>query len=179
MAHRTDHCPACGRPFKSILDYPLVRVLAFEQLPLPELVDYLSPAAATKTVKRRRESFDPSTWEPEGINRTPEIARACNRPEVRKYLARLATMSGQEVEPRGLLPPFKASGRFKWAYPVGDTGIYLSLTDAEAQAGDTRTAAVQVYCDGPNLGSAGGPTLQPLGAIALLHYQGLLAEGFR
>ena len=36
-----------------------------------------------------------------------------------------------------------------------------------------------MYCDGPNLGSAGGPTLQPLGAIARLHYRGLLAEGFQ
>jgi len=107
MAQRTDHCPACGRPFKSILDYPLVRVLAFERLPLPEVVDYLSPAAATKTMKRRRESFDPSTWEPDGINRTPQIARACDTPEVRNFLARLATMSGQEMEPRGLLPRSK------------------------------------------------------------------------
>jgi hypothetical protein len=179
MAQRADHCPACGRAFQSILDFPHVRILAFERLPLPEAVDYLSPAAAAKTMERRRESLDPSAWEPEGINRTPQIARACDTPEVRKYLARLATMSGQEVEPRGLLPPFKASGRFKWACPVGDTGIYLSLTDAEVQPGDKRTAEVQVYCDGPNLGSAGGPTLQRLGAIARLHYQGLLAEGFR
>ena len=179
MDQPTNHCPACGRPFGSILDYPLVRILAFERLPIPEALDYLSPAAAAKTLKRRRESVDPSTWSPDGINRTPEIARACDTAEVREYLARLATMPGQEVVPRQLLPPFNASGRFKWAYPVGDTGIYLSLADAGAQTGDKRTAEVQVHCDGPNLGSAGGPTLQPLGAIALLHYQGLLAEGFR
>ena len=87
-------------------------------------------------------------------------------------------MPGQEVPPRKLLPPLKPSGRFKWAYPAGDTGIYLSLADAVVQTGDTGTAEIQVHCDGPNLGSAGGPTLQPLGAIARLHYQGLLVEGF-
>jgi len=80
--------------------------------------------------------------------------------------------------PRQLLPPLKPSGRFKWAYPAGDTGIYLSLADAVVQTGDTGTAEIQVHCDGPNLGSAGGPTLQPLGAIARMHHQGLLVEGF-
>ena len=179
MHQDTPDCPACGRTFASILDYPRVRILAFERLPIPEALDYLSPTAAGKTLGRRRESVDPRTWVPDGINRTPEIARACDTPEVREYLASLASLPGQEVVPRQLLPPFKPSGCFKWAYPVGDTGSYLSLTEAVAQTGDHRTAEVQVYCDGPSLGSAGGPALQPLGAIALLHYHGLLAEGFR
>jgi hypothetical protein len=38
-------------------------------------------------------------------------------------------------------------------------------------------AEVQIHCKGPNLGSAGGPTLQRLGAIARLRYEGLLAGG--
>jgi hypothetical protein len=88
-------------------------------------------------------------------------------------------MPGQEVAPRQPLPPLKPSGRFNWAYPVANTGIYLSLTDSAAQSEEKRTAEVRVHCDGPNLGSAGGPTLQPLGAIALLHYRGLLTKGFR
>jgi len=167
----THHCPACGRPFTSILDYPRVRILAFERMPIPEALDYLSPAAVAKTLKRQGESLGPNTWSPHAINRTPEIARACDTPEVRGYLAGLAIMPGQEMPPRQLLPPLKPSGRFKWAYPVGDTG-YLSLADAVVQTGDMGTAEIQLYCDGPNLGSAGGPTLQPLGAIARLHYQG-------
>ena len=179
MRQRSHRCPACGRAFASILDYPRVRILGFERLPIPEVLDYLSPAAAAKSVKARGESFEASTWSPEAINRTPEIARACETLEVREYLAPLAAMPDQEVAPGQLLPPLKPSGRFKWAYPVANTGIYLSLNDALAQTGDKRTAEIQAHCDGPNLGSAGGPTLQPLGAIALLHYQGLLAEGFR
>ena len=179
MRKRNNRCPACGRALASILDYPRVRILDFERLPIPEALDYLSPAAAAKTAKAREKSFDPGTWSPEAINRTPEIARAYDTPEVQKYLARLATMPGREVAPRQLLPPFKPSGCFKWAYPVANTGIYLSLTDSAAQPEEKRTAEVRVHCDGPNLGSAGGPTLQPLGSIARLHYQGLLAEGFR
>ena len=99
--------------------------------------------------------------------------------EVQEYLGRLAAMPGQEVPPRQLLPPFNASRRFRWAYPVRDTGIYHSLTDAARQTADKRAAEVQGHRDGPNLGSAGGSTLQPLGATAFVHYQGLLAEGFR
>jgi hypothetical protein len=179
MRQRSHRCPACGRAFASILDYPRVRILGFERLPIPEALDYLSPAAAAKTLRARGDSFEPSTWSPEAINRTPEIARACETPEVREYLALLAIMPGREVAPRQLLPPLKPSERFNWAYPVAIAGIYLSLTDSAAQSEEKRTAEVRVHCDGPNLGSAGGPTLQPLGAIALLHYQGLLAEGFR
>ena len=80
----------------------------------------------------------------------------------------------REVEPRELLPPLAAHGIFKRAYPVGDTGIYLALSDAEASTGAGRVAEVEVLCDGPNMGSAGGPTLQSLGAVARLRYEGLL-----
>ena len=177
-------CPACGREFKQILDYPRVRILAFERLPIPEALDYWSAGAAEKHLARRKaEPFDSDApgGRPEGlhrqdgINMTPLIARACNTGEVQDYFARLAALCGREVAPQGLLPPLPAHGHFKWAYPVAEMGIYLSLSDSKAPVDDARVAEVQVHCDGPNLGSAGGPTLQPLGAIARLRYQGLLA----
>ncbi len=180
------HCPACGREFKHILDYPRVRILTFERLPIPEAVDSWSDAAAEKRLSRlQAERFSPDAaggsqqeelHRRDGINMTPQIARACNTREVQDYLARLMALCGREVAPQELVPPLVAHGHFKWAYPVEETGIYLSLSDAEAPADDARVAEVQVHCDGPNLGSAGGPTLQPLGAIARLHYRGLLAS---
>jgi len=114
-----------------------------------------------------------------GINLTPEIVRACNTAEVSDYLAHLATLQGTEVVPRQLVPPFEADRYFKWAHPVPDTMIYVSLTDPTPPTSDKGAAAVQVHSKGPNLGSAGGPTLQPLGDIALVHYQGLLTQAFR
>lgn len=174
------HCPACGREFKSILDYPVVRILSFERLPIPEAMDYLSGAAAAKRLAQQRmEQVGPEAGWLDGINLTPAIARACDTGEVQDYLNRLSTLSDQEVAPHQLLPSLQAHRYFKWAYPVADTGIYLSLSDSDAPASGGRTAEVQVHCAGPNFGSAGGPTLQPLGAIARLRYQGLLAEGFR
>ncbi len=177
------YCPTCGREFKHILDYPRVRVMDFERLPIPEAVDSWSEAAAEKRLARlRAERLDPDATpgsrqeglhRRDGINMTPVIARACNTSEVEGYFARLAALCGREVAPQDLLPPFAAHGHFKWAHPVAETGIYLSLSDSETPAEDARVAEVQVHCDGPNLGSAGGPTLQPLGVIARLCYEGL------
>ena len=42
------------REFKHILDYPCVRILAFERLPIPEAVDYWSAAVAEKRQVRRK-----------------------------------------------------------------------------------------------------------------------------
>jgi hypothetical protein len=172
------HCPCCGREFKDILDYPRVRILEFERLPIPEAVATFSGAAAEKRMARRRaERPDPDalpSLREDGINMTPVIARACERSEVQDYFAHLAAMRGREVEPRELLPPFTPDGIFKRAYPVADTGIYLVLSDAEETTETGRVADVEVLCDGPNMGSAGGPTLQSLGAVARLHYEGLL-----
>jgi hypothetical protein len=167
-------CPTCGRDFKSVLDYPRVRVIAFEQLPIPEAIDTFSAEAARKRIHRMRGPLDdPEKLLSGGINMTPEIERACSTREVQQYFARLQSIVGSEVNPRELLPPLPANGYFKWAYPVPSTGIYLSLSEA-ATEGRERIAEVEVHCNGPNMGSAGGPTLQPLGAVGRLTYEGLL-----
>lgn len=178
-------CPTCGREFKGIADYPRVRILEFERLPIPEDVDSWSDAAAARRLARLRAEHSrpdaPLDGLPEevrredGINVTPRIAAAVNTSADQEYLARLAALVSREVALRELLPPLAAHGRFAWAYPAAETGIYLSLSDSEVRADDARVAEVQVHFDGPNLGSAGGPTLQPLGTIARLRYQGLFA----
>ena len=175
MTRIQHRCPSCNRVFKSITDYPKVVLLAVKRLPIPEAMDFFSTRAAEKTVRHlREEASDTPMFKQAGINMTPEIARACKQPEVSTYLDCLATMAGQEVEPEDLLPPLKPHGVFQWAYPVPKTEILLSLNDEEGPTRDEGTAAVKIHCPGPNLGSAGGPTLQPLGAIALLTYRGVL-----
>jgi hypothetical protein len=174
------HCPTCGREFKDILDYPRVRILDVERLPIPEAVDTFSAAAVEKRMARRR--AEPSAEHPfagareDGINMTPVIAKACERSEVQEYFAHLAAIRGREIESRELLPPFPADGIFKRAYPVADTGIYLMLSDAEESTEAGRVAEVEVLCEGLNMGSAGGPTLQLLGAVARIRYEGLLSK---
>jgi hypothetical protein len=169
-------CPACRRAFRNITDYPRVRVLSFERLPLPEAVDTMSDAAARKQLAKRRRSSvdDPALLRQDGINMKPIIEQACSTPIVQDYLRRLGEMVGETVKPRQLLPPPPADRVFRWAYPIAGTDLYLSLGDADEAPADETVAEIQIHCDGPNLGSAGGPTLQMLGAIARLGYQGLL-----
>jgi hypothetical protein len=173
-------CPTCGRQFKSVEDYPRVRILAFERLPIPEAVDQMSAAAAERRLARRRIAPDSAEVHREdGINMTPLIADACARPEVQVYFDQLSKLVGQEVVPTQLLPALRAHGLFRWAYPVERTGLYLALKESESQTNDERVATVQIYCDGPNMGSAGGPTLQALGPVAQIRYRGLLIKESR
>ena len=79
------------------------------------------------------------------------------------------------MEPGRLLPRLKPDAIFRGAYPIPGTDLYLSLDEGEPTAAGGRTAEVQILCDGPNLGSAGGPTLQALGAIGRVDYVGVLA----
>ena len=109
---------------------------------------------------------------------TPVIADACETDEVRAYFRQLEGLVGKDVAPDELLPPLRPHGCFGWAYPLAGSGIYLALEDTEPESVGQRITQVMTYCDGPNLGSAGGPTLQPLGAVAQLHYLGLLASPY-
>ena len=176
MDEQADRCPACHRTFEGVLDYPRVRVLSFTRLPIPEALDYMSAAAAAKTLRHQRDDTrhrgGPGR---RAINRTPEIDRACDTPAAREYLSCLLALPGREVDPRQLLPPFPPHSLFRWAHPIPDTSIYLSLRDVDHSTRNQRATEIQVHCQGPNMGSAGGPTLQPLGAIAELSYEGLLA----
>jgi hypothetical protein len=175
MPREPDCCPTCGRAFNGVQDFPRVYLLSFERLPVPESIDQMSAAAAMKRSARRR--ADPSRFDlarEDGINMTPAVADACTAADVQSYFLQLEGLVGCEVEPNQLLPLMKPHGLFRWAYPVAETGIFLSLSDAESIGPDERIAEIQVHCQGPNLGSAGGPTLQPLGAIARVHYRGVL-----
>lgn len=173
-AHR---CPTCGREFKSFRDFPQIRIVTFERLSIPETLDTMSEAAARKQLARRRKNpLDANVLANVGINMTPQIARACELPAMVGYLEQLATCAGRVLQPNELLPPFKPHELFKWAHPIRETKLFLSLDEGESASEKERAIEVRVHCAGPNMGSAGGPTLQLLGVIARLKYQGLLVE---
>ena len=175
MADSAQRCPCCGRPFESILDYPRVYLVSFERLPVPEAVDDMSDTAAQKSLEWHRKNPNDNTWSRRGINMTPEIERACGTSQVQQYLNHLADVAGRELEPAQLLPSFPPDRTFKRCYPIADTQIFLTLSEGNPTDDGLHTAEVQILCRGPNLGSAGGPTLMHLGAIARLTYRGLLA----
>src|SRR5438132_9524910 len=153
-------CPTCRREFRGVLDYPRVRVVALEELPIPEAVDRHSDAAARKRQARRTDATGSLEEQlkrlDQGINLTPAIAEACRTAAVRDYLKQLAALCGQEVEPALLLPRLKPDATFRGAYPIPGTGLYLSLDEGAPTAAGGRTAEVQILCDGPNLAPPAG-----------------------
>ncbi len=152
-------------------DYPAVLVLRVDVLPIPEELDYWSEEAAAARLTRVREGEDRLRENLVGINRTPEIASAYESEAVQKYLRALESYQGQEVAPDKLALPLKPDGYFRWAHPIPASGLYISLAEAEPDSAG-RICQVVFHCKGPNLGSGGGPTLQALGPVAAIHYQG-------
>lgn len=169
-----DRCSCCLRAFEKMQDYPLILVRRVERLPLPEFMDHFSAEAAQLQLQLyREERQDPNRLWSAGINRTPEIAAAYESEEVQKYLRFLESHQGQEVAPDELAPQSTSHAYFKGTYPIPDTRILLSLLEGEPE-GAERICSVMFLGEGPNLGSAGGPTLQLYGAVANVRYEGRL-----
>ena len=167
-------CPACLRPFEKMLDYPLILVRKVEVHRVSEVIDFFSEEAQKARTARGRALDDESSEKKsslQGINRTPEIARAYESEHVQKYFQAIQSQQGKLLPPRELLPTLEPDKYFKWAYPLPGTKLYLTLFEATPQPGG-RIAQVMCCSKGPNLGSAGGPTLQHLAALASIHYEG-------
>lgn len=159
-------------------DYPFVFVRKVEVHPVSEVIDYLSEDAqqARLALTRARDRTPAeSMFSLQGITRTPEIAAAYESELVQKYFQVLKSLQGKVVRPQELVPRLAPDGYFKKAYPLPETTLYLTLFEAEPQAA-FRIAQVMCCCRGPNLGSAGGPTLQHLTALASIHYEGRYGE---
>jgi len=96
--------------------------------------------------------------------------------EVLDYLQSLQDRVGQTLKPTELLPPWKANGYFKYAYPVPGTTEYFgqyffAFDDAMPfQEREEGICYLTVLERGPNFGSAGGPTLITTGIIATFYY---------
>lgn len=171
-----DKCPACLRPFEKMLDYPLVLVKKVEVHPVSEVIDYLSPEAQEVKIAREQALGDESQemkLSLQGINRTPEIAAAYESQPVQKYFQALKSYEGRLISPRELVPKLASDKYFKGAYPLPRTRLYLTLSEVNPKR-ENRIFQVICCSRGPNLGSAGGPTLQHLAALASIHYEGRL-----
>ena len=153
-------CPCCNRPFRSLRDFPSVFIRGVEILPVPEAVDQFSQEAALSPGRQ--------------INVTPHLAAAYW--QLGPYLDSLKALEGQEVSANALDPKLEPDGWFKWAFRIPDLPLYVGLHEDEAESpGDARKCEVALYGSGPNLGSAGGPTLQRFGSVAVIEYDGCLA----
>lgn len=180
---RVDHraaveqCPHCLRPFKSMTDYPVVRLVAFEELPIPEVVDRFSDEAGMRQVEMRKKGMPASRVMEAGIVLTPEISEALKTPAVREFFGRLEKTVGRMVKPEAIWPPFAADHYFQYAHPIPGTRFYLKIEESEEGTGGHRKANVIILSEGPNFGSGGGPSLQFWDPVASITYDGVLTAG--
>jgi hypothetical protein len=171
-----EQCPCCLRAFERLQDFPRVLVHRVERLPAPEYIDHLSEEAARLQVRLIwRGQKDPDQLLAAGINRTPEIAAAYESEEVQGYLSLLESLVGQEVSPESLAPPWAPHHRFRGAYPVSGTQLFLFLMEGDL-SGDERVCRVVFLGGGTRLGSAGGSAFQDYGPIAVIRYEGRLFQ---
>lgn len=169
-----DRCPCCQRPFEKMLDYPQVFVRRVEVLPIPEVMDDWSEEAARASRAgglAAEEQTPQELLSQIGISRTQEVALAYQSKAVETYFSALASCTGQELPSTELTPPLEPDRVFKWAYPIPGTQLYLALSEAAPQE-EKRVCEVAIYGRGPNLGSAGGPTLMRFGPVAAIYYEG-------
>ena len=120
--------------------------------------------------------------------RADAIWKTAKTSALTNYLNTLSeiSVSGITLNPDDLLPGWPADGYFKYAYPIYDDKVehlriehkYLYIAAFyQAEEGDICTVAL--LQSGPNLGSAGGPSLETVGNIATLHYTPQLTTNSR
>lgn len=78
---------------------------------------------------------------------------------------------GNVVEPRSLLGDWP-EGRFSWTRGIPDSIFAVGFREGEATA-EHRSCTLDVLLPGPNLGSAGGPTLVHTGSLMTPIYHGM------
>ena len=108
--------------------------------------------------------------------KAPEISKLLGENEpVKKYMSSIKKLEGKEVTRSKVLPNFKKDNVFKEFYRIpGIEDLYLSLEERETKSGKGRLTELSVYGKGPNIGSAGGPTLKKISQIGKINYEGLL-----
>lgn len=169
-------CPTCRRHFRDAFDHPRIRVRRFERLPVLEAFDrHSTKAMAQRSTHRSNENSD-IRLNDDGINITQEIADVCDSEIVQQYFGALKALEGKTIDPGNLNPPWKPDRYFKKSYPIPETRFFLGVFEGDDSTSEHRVAEIGIMCEGMNLGRAGGATLQILGPIARIHYEGLLID---
>jgi len=152
---------------------------------------YHRPYNQTQEYRRQREAH-PEMYDRPGlvsaggdryerqINHAPAMRALLeqNAP-LREYLEGLQQMAGQEVPTREVFPKWQQQHYFPSVFQVpSGFGVpnadrfLLRFSEDEQSATEYRVAEVGIWGDGPNMGSAGGPTIQRILPIGVLDYEG-------
>lgn len=97
---------------------------------------------------------------------------------LREYLESLQQMVGQEVPTREVFPKWQQHYFPSVFHVPSGLGVpnadrfLLRLSESEGRPTEYRVAEVGIWGDGPNMGSAGGPTIQRILPVGAFSYEG-------
>tara|TARA_Y100000310_G_C20421989_1_gene687112 strand:- start:113 stop:721 length:609 start_codon:yes stop_codon:yes gene_type:complete len=199
-----DECPTCEREFQKLDDYPLIYVASFDRSDIPadlkfpfydwtvfvgpnsEAGNERPPEAVLDFFKgnKKAEEFEYQGWKwtkqgkwdrgsyhRENLDQREIIVASLN-----PYLDNLEGLVGKEVPRAELLPQFPKDGYFSYSFGIPDTAYQLMFSEEGKNPAGLRIAELHIMGEGPNLGSAGGPTIQSLAQVGKLGYEGRVRQ---
>ncbi|MBS3086897.1 hypothetical protein J4422_04310 [Candidatus Pacearchaeota archaeon] len=199
-----DKCPTCEREFQGLQDYPLIYVAKFERVEIPtdlvlpfydaaifvgpnsDAVNKRPPQEVLEFFKKNEREKGyvhngwkwslKGKWDIGNYHREQPDQRPIVVAKLNPYLETLDSLVGKEVEKSQLLPNFEREGYFRYAFNIPDTAYQLMFYEQEKTPVGLRIAELKLMGEGPNLGSAGGPTIQALAKIGHLEYEGRIRK---
>ncbi|MFC1697725.1 hypothetical protein ACFL1H_05305 [Nanoarchaeota archaeon] len=196
-----DKCPCCDKELKKLSDYPLVYIKDFKRIELPsDLVFpyhdheiYVEPGHPHCNKKvpievfdyfkknNKAESFEFEEWkwtkkQGDHYYRSQDDQRELIVNNLKDYFDKLESYVGKEVPTKEFLPPFDKDGYFNFAYQIPDTAYPIMFSDIDNPPEDYKISVIKIMGEGPNFGSAGGPTLSSLANLAKVEYEGRLRK---
>ncbi len=112
-------------------------------------------------------------WESSIYHRIQKNQKEIILQHLNPYLDQLAGLVGKEVPILQLLPKFERNGYFGWSFNIPETDYNLNFSEEETNS-NMKRANITILGEGPNMGSAGGPTLEELATVGKLDYEGRL-----
>ena len=199
-----DQCPTCERQFQELDDYPLIYVVSFNRRGIPvdlkfpfyDFTLFIGPNSEASNEKppkavldffkgnKQAEKFEYKGWKwtkqgnwDTGIYKRKNLdQREIIVASLNPYLDSLEGFVGKEVLRSELLPQFPRDRYFRYSFGIPNTAYQLMFSEKGKTPAGLRIAELHLMGKGPNLGSAGGPTIRSLAQVGKLGYEGRVRQ---
>lgn len=143
-------CPTCEHEIKGIMNYPQVIVNSIKE----EVVF----------------AYSVWGWDPDEMasKLSAIVSQVLQLKEVQSYFNIFKSLVGKMISPIDIKPPYVIMEGNNLFWCEGHC-FHLKIQDVKEGI-----CNIVILTDGPNLGSAGGPTLSTLASLATIHYVGKL-----
>jgi len=168
------NCPTCLRPFTDVRDYPVTTVTKIEFPDHGIVLDTCTWASGGYRLDAEALQIGETAWN--------EISGNTALQEYLSGLKGISEQVPQKLKPEDLLPHWPKDSYYQHAYPI--PGNFESTDSAKrygwnkyyiCESTDEGISKVALWTKGPNMGSAGGPSIQQVGVVATIHFQGNIA----